>query len=111
VLTRMFSRWPSPTRKRTYVPAQSSSSARPRSTPPRRCKKLAQVLGALNCFSPSSAITIESDVDDIEMHKRKRKRPVLFVVVKETKERYEDDRAFKEIVASVCPAAGVRSGD
>ncbi|KIK39242.1 hypothetical protein CY34DRAFT_347456 [Suillus luteus UH-Slu-Lm8-n1] len=109
-LTRMFSRWSSPKRTRTYFPPQSSSSARPRSTPSRRCKKLARVLGALNCFSPSSAITIESDADDIEMHSRKRQRPVLFVVVKESKERYEDDRAFKEIVTSICPAAGVRGG-
>jgi hypothetical protein len=44
----------------------------------------------------------------MEMHRRE--RPVLLVIVKETKERYEDDRAFKEIVASVCPAAGVRCG-
>ncbi|KAG1765769.1 hypothetical protein EDD22DRAFT_968399 [Suillus occidentalis] len=110
VLTRIFSHWRSPTR--TYFSSRSSSSARHRSTPPpsRRSKKLVRVLGALNCISPSSAITIESEsnADDIEMHRIKRKRPVLFVIVKESKERYEDDRAFKEIVASVCPAAGVR---
>ncbi|KAG2755356.1 hypothetical protein P692DRAFT_20827022 [Suillus brevipes Sb2] len=103
VLTRMFWRWPSPTR--TYFPSQSSSSVRPRPTPPSRFTS--RVLRALNCFSTSSAF--ESDVDDIEMHRRK--RPVLLVIVKETKERNEDDRAFKEIVASVCPAAGVRGGD
>lgn len=102
VLTRMFSRWPSPAR--TYFPSQPSSSVRPRSTPISRFTS--RVLRALNCFSTSSAF--ESDVDDIEMHRRK--RPVLLVIVKETKERYEDDRAFKDIVASVCPAAGVRGG-
>ncbi|KAG2752915.1 hypothetical protein P692DRAFT_20829815 [Suillus brevipes Sb2] len=102
VLTRMFSRWPSPTS--TYSPSQSSLSVRPRPTPPSRSTSL--VLRALNCFSTSSAF--DSDVDDIEMHRRK--RPVLLVIVEETKERYEDDRAFKEIVASVCPAAGVRGG-
>ncbi|KIK40951.1 hypothetical protein CY34DRAFT_238038 [Suillus luteus UH-Slu-Lm8-n1] len=90
-LTRIFSRWPSPTR--TDFSSPSSSSMRPQSTPAWRSKRLAR---ALNCFSPSSAITIERDADDTEMHKRK--RPVLIVVVKETKERYEDDRAFKEIV-------------
>ncbi|KIK39662.1 hypothetical protein CY34DRAFT_108113 [Suillus luteus UH-Slu-Lm8-n1] len=102
VLTRIFSRWLSPIR--TYFPPQSSSSVRPRSTHPRRSNRLARVLRALNCFSTSSAF--ERDADDIEMQKRK--RPVLLVIVKETKERYEDDRAFKEIVTSVCPAAGVR---
>ncbi|KAG1765776.1 hypothetical protein EDD22DRAFT_950897 [Suillus occidentalis] len=106
VLTRIFSRWLSPTH--TYFPSQSSSSVRPRSTHPRRSKRLARVLRALNCFSTSSAF--ERDGDDIEMHRIKRKRPMLLVIVKETKERYEDDRAFKEIVTSVCPAAGVRGG-
>ncbi|KAG1758677.1 hypothetical protein EDD22DRAFT_184067 [Suillus occidentalis] len=102
VLTRMSSRWPSATS--TYFPSQSSLSVRPRSSPPSRSMSL--VLRALNSFSTSSAFG--SDVDDVEMHRRK--RPVLLVIVEETKERYEDDRAFKEIVASVCPTAGVRGG-
>lgn len=44
----------------------------------------------------------------MEMHRRE--RPALLVIVKETKERYEDDQAFKEIMGSVIPAAGVRGG-
>lgn len=42
------------------------------------------------------------------MGKHKKRNAVLLVIVKETRERYEDDRAFKEIVGSVLPAAGVR---
>ncbi|KAG2050247.1 hypothetical protein BDR06DRAFT_1011415 [Suillus hirtellus] len=100
VFKRMFSRSPPPTS--TYSPSpSSSSSASPRSTPPPRFKGL-----VLNCFSTSSAF--DSDVDDMEMHRRE--RPALLVIVKETKERYEDDQAFKEIVGSVIPAAGVRGG-
>lgn len=103
VLTWMFSRLPSPTS--THSPcSSSSSSALHRSTPPSRSKSL--VLQALNCFSTSSAF--DSDEDDMEMHRMD--RPVLLVIVKQTRERYEDDRAFKEIVGSVCPAAGVRGG-
>ncbi|KAG1770593.1 hypothetical protein EV702DRAFT_1049315 [Suillus placidus] len=101
VLTWMFSRSPSPTS--THSPSSSSSALR-QSTPPSRSKSL--VLQALNCFSTSSSF--DSDEDDMEMHRRE--RPVLLVIVKQMKEKYEDDRAFKEIVGSVCPAAGVRSG-
>jgi len=39
-----------------------------------------------------------------------KERPVLLVIVKETRERYEDDRVFKDIVGSVFPAAGMRGG-
>ncbi|KAG2037020.1 hypothetical protein BDR03DRAFT_982568 [Suillus americanus] len=103
VLTRMFSCSPSPTN--TYSPSPySSSSASPRFSPLSRSTSL--VLRALNCFSTSSAF--DSDADDTKIHRRK--RPVLLVIVKETRERYEDDRAFKEIVGSVFPAAGVRGG-
>ncbi|KAG2067870.1 hypothetical protein BDR04DRAFT_823280 [Suillus decipiens] len=93
VLRRIFSRLPPPTS--TYSPSPSAS---PRSTP----RLTSPVLRALNCFNTSSAF--DSDMDDIQIHKT---RPVL-VIVKETKERHEDDRAFKEIVGSVLPAAGVR---
>ncbi|KAG1794114.1 uncharacterized protein HD556DRAFT_440091 [Suillus plorans] len=100
VFKRMFSRSPSPTS--TYSPSpSSSSSASTRSTPPSRFKGL-----VLNCFSTSSSF--DSDIDDMEMHRRE--RPVLLAIVKETRERYEDDQAFKEIVGSVIPAAGVRDG-
>lgn len=103
VLTRMFSRSPSSTN--TYFPSPSSSpSASPRSTPLSRSTSL--VLRAFNCFSTSSAF--DSDVDDTKI--RRRERPMLLVIVKERRERYEDDRAFKEIVESVFPAAGVRGG-
>ncbi|KAG1840933.1 hypothetical protein DFJ58DRAFT_85535 [Suillus subalutaceus] len=103
VLTRMFSCSPSFTN--TYSPSlSSSSSVSPRSTPLERSTSL--VPRVLNCFSTSSAF--DSDADDIKIHRRE--RPVLLVVVKETRERYEDDRAFKEIVESVFPAGGVRGG-
>lgn len=102
VFTCMFSCSPSPTN--AYSPFPSSSSVSPRSTPLSRSTSL--VLRALNCFSTSSAF--DSDADDIKIHRRE--RPVLLVIVKETRERYEDDRAFKEIVGSTFPAAGVRGG-
>ncbi|KAG1719764.1 hypothetical protein EDB19DRAFT_1781574 [Suillus lakei] len=96
VLARMFSRSPSPT-IHTLSP-----SALPRSTPA-SCRT-SPVLQALNCFSTSS--TFDSDVGNMQVHERK--RPVLQVIVMQTRERYEDDMAFKEIVGSVLPAAGVR---
>ncbi|KAG1835917.1 hypothetical protein DFJ58DRAFT_820207 [Suillus subalutaceus] len=81
VLTRMFSRSPSPT---------STCSPSPFSLP------------------SATSSTFDSDADDTKIHRRE--RPVLLVIVKERRERYEDDRAFKEIVGSVFPAAGVRGG-
>ncbi|KAG1799531.1 hypothetical protein EV424DRAFT_1352321 [Suillus variegatus] len=68
-----------------------------------RPQMVSLVLQAFNCLSTSSAF--DSDVDDMKAH---RMRPVLLVIVKETREKYEDDRAFKEIVGTVFPAAGVR---
>ncbi|KAG2117624.1 hypothetical protein BD769DRAFT_1483576 [Suillus cothurnatus] len=103
MLTRMFSCSSSPTS--THSPCSSSSSSTsPISTPLLRSTSLA--LRALNCFSTSSAF--DSDVDDMEMHGKE--RPMLLVIVKETRERYEDDQAFKKIVGSVFPAAGMRGG-
>lgn len=91
-LPRMFSRSPSPTSS-----PSSSLSALPRSNPPSR--PTSPVLQALNCFSTSS--TFERDEDDV--HIIESPRPVLQVIVTQTRERYEDDRAFKEIVGSVYP--------
>ncbi|KAG1738277.1 hypothetical protein EDB19DRAFT_910117 [Suillus lakei] len=101
VLARIFSRSSSPTTTHPPSPS-SSSSALPRSTHPSRPTN--RVLQALNCFSTSS--TFDNDVDDMQVHERK--RPVFQVIVVQTRERYEDDMAFKEIVGSVLPAAGVR---
>lgn len=47
------------------------------------------------------------------MHFAESPRPVLQVIVTQTRDRYENDRAFKEIVGSVYPgpvAAAVGSG-
>ncbi|KAG2136481.1 uncharacterized protein EDB93DRAFT_779476 [Suillus bovinus] len=103
-LPRMFSRSPSP----SSSPC-SSLSALPRSNPPSR--PTSPVLQALNCFSTSS--TFERDEDDV--HIAESPRPILQVIVTQTRDRYENDRAFKEIVGSVYPgpvvaAAGVGSG-
>ncbi|KAG2350973.1 hypothetical protein BDR05DRAFT_985860 [Suillus weaverae] len=101
-LPRMFSRSPSPT-----ASPSSSLSALPRSNPPSR--PTSPVLQALNCFSTSS--TFERDDNDV--HIAESPRPILQVIVTQTRERYEDDRAFKEIVGSVYPgpvAAAVGSG-
>lgn len=95
ILRRMFSRLPPPTN--THLPSPPAS---PRSTP----RFTSLVLRALNCLNTSPAF----DSDKDEMGKHKKRNAVLLVIVKETRERYEDDRAFKEIVGSVLPAAGVR---
>lgn len=91
-LPRMFSRSPSP-----IASPSSSLSALPRSNPPSR--PTSPVLQALNCFNTSS--TFERDEDDV--HIAESPRPVLQVIVTQTRDRYEDDRAFKEIVGSVYP--------
>ncbi|KAG1726881.1 uncharacterized protein EDB91DRAFT_54691 [Suillus paluster] len=95
-LARVFSRSPPPSASNS---PSASIRALPRSNPPSR--PTSPVLQALNCFSTSS--TFECDVDDTHGE-----RPVLQVIVTQTRERYEDDRAFKEIVGSVYPgpAAG-----
>ncbi|KAG2355209.1 hypothetical protein BDR07DRAFT_1381660 [Suillus spraguei] len=95
VLRRIFSRLPPPTS--TYSPSPSA-------LPPIHPRFTSLVLRALNCFNTSSGF--DSDKDDKE--KRKKRRATLVVIVKETRERYENDRAFKEAVGSVLPAAGVR---
>lgn len=101
-LPRMFSRSPSPS-----ASPSSSLSALPRSNPPSR--PTSPVLQALNCFNTSSIF--ERDEDNV--HFAESPRPVLQVIVTQTRDRYENDRAFKEIVGSVYPgpvAAAVGSG-
>ncbi|KAG1830784.1 hypothetical protein EV424DRAFT_241169 [Suillus variegatus] len=99
-IPRIFSRSPSPT-----TSPSSSLSALPRSNPPSR--PTSPVLQVLNCFSTSS--TFERDEDDV--HIAESPRPTLQVIVTQTRERYENDRAFKEIVGSVYPRpAAVGSG-
>ncbi|KAG2118182.1 uncharacterized protein F5147DRAFT_833290 [Suillus discolor] len=99
-IPRIFSRSPSPTSS-----PSSSLSALPRSNPPSR--PTSPVLQVLNCFSTSS--TFERDEDDV--HIAESPRPILQVIVTQTRERYENDRAFKEIVGSVYPRpAAVGSG-
>lgn len=101
-LPRMFSRSPSPT-----ASPSSSLSVLPWSNPPSH--PTSPVLQALNCFSTSS--TFERDEDNV--HIAESPRPVLQVIVTQTRDRYEDDRAFKEIVGSVYPGpvtAAVGSG-
>ncbi|KAG0700218.1 hypothetical protein DFH29DRAFT_1070258 [Suillus ampliporus] len=96
-VARVFSRSPPPS---TSHSPSTSLCALPRSNPPSR--PTSPVLRALNCFSTSSAY--ESDVDDT--HERGEGGPVLQVIVTQTRERYEDDRAFKEIVGRVYPGPG-----
>ncbi|KAG2127234.1 hypothetical protein DEU56DRAFT_820905 [Suillus clintonianus] len=91
---------PSPTTTHSPAPSpyHSSSALLSRPTPPSR--PTSPVLQALNCFSTSSAFN--SDVDD-SMPMNRREIPVLQVIVTQTRERYEDDMAFKEIVGSIYP--------
>jgi len=43
------------------------------------------------------------------MHGENNTRPVLQVIVTQTREQYEDDMAFKQIVETVYPAAAGRA--
>lgn len=84
----MFSRPSSP-----MVPRPTSPLSRP-NTP---------VFQALNCFRPSA---FERDVDDIQTERAMvQAQPVLQVIVTQTREQYEQDRAFKEVVQEVYPEA------
>lgn len=61
------------------------------------------VFRALNCFRPS---TFEREVDDIQMEREMvATQPVLQVIVTQTREQYEQDLAFKEVVQEVYPEA------
>ncbi|KAI9568910.1 hypothetical protein HD554DRAFT_686834 [Boletus coccyginus] len=84
----MFSRPSSP-----MVPRPTSPLSRP-NTP---------VFQALNCFRPSA---FEREVDDIQTERGMvAAQPVLQVIVTQTREQYEQDLAFKEIVQQVYPEA------
>jgi hypothetical protein len=64
------------------------------------------VFQALNCFRPSA---FERDVDDIQTERAMvGSQPVLQVIVTQTREQYEQDLAFKEVVQEVYPEAGAR---
>ncbi|KAF8554839.1 hypothetical protein OG21DRAFT_1508484 [Imleria badia] len=61
------------------------------------------VFQALNCFRPSA---FERDVDDIQTERGMGvAQPVLQVIVTQTREQYEQDLAFKEVVQQVYPEA------
>ena len=61
------------------------------------------VFQALNCFRPSA---FEREVDDIQTERAMgTAQPVLQVIVTQTREQYEQDRAFKEVVQEVYPEA------
>lgn len=61
------------------------------------------VFQALNCFRPGG---FERDVGDAQTERRAlATQPVLQVIVTQTREQYEQDRAFKEVVQEVYPEA------
>lgn len=64
------------------------------------------VFQALNCFRPS---TFERDVDGIRTERGVGvTQPVLQVIVTQTREQYEQDLAFKDVVQEVYPEASRR---
>jgi len=64
------------------------------------------VFQALNCFRPSA---FEREVDDIQTERAMvAAQPVLQVIVTQTREQYEQDLAFKEVVQEVYPEASRR---
>ncbi|KAF8132058.1 hypothetical protein EV363DRAFT_1296199 [Boletus edulis] len=65
------------------------------------------VFQALNCFRPSA---FERDVDGIQTERAMgaASQPVLQVIVTQTREQYEQDLAFKEVVQEVYPEASRR---
>lgn len=61
------------------------------------------VFQALNCFRPSA---FEREVDDMQTERAMvAAQPVLQVIVTQTREQYEQDLAFKEVVQEVYPEA------
>jgi len=64
------------------------------------------VFQALNCFRPSA---FEREVDDIQTERAMvAAQPLLQVIVTQTREQYEQDLAFKEVVQEVYPEASRR---
>lgn len=64
------------------------------------------VFQALNCFRPSA---FEREVDGIQTERGMvATQPVLQVIVTQTREQYEQDLAFKEVVQEVYPEASRR---
>ncbi|KAH0829053.1 hypothetical protein J3R83DRAFT_2510 [Lanmaoa asiatica] len=64
------------------------------------------VFQALNCFRPSA---FEREVDDMQTERATAAtQPVLQVIVTQTREQYEQDLAFKEVVQEVYPEASRR---
>jgi len=59
------------------------------------------VLQALNCFRSSSCFESDLASDYVEQDTR----PALQVIVTQTREQFEEDIAFKQLVETVYPAA------
>ncbi|KIJ66063.1 hypothetical protein HYDPIDRAFT_27263 [Hydnomerulius pinastri MD-312] len=103
IITRTIIR-PSPQSpiKGLFSRPSSPISSRPGSS---LCRPTSPILQALNCFSTSA---FERDVDDVQAERANQmaRQPVLQVIVTQTREQYEQDMAFKELVQEVYPEAG-----
>ena len=83
----------------------------PRSAPcsraasPSPSRPTSPVLQALNCFRSSSCF--ESDLANGYVEQDT--RPALQVIVTQTREQFEEDIAFKQLVETVYPAAAAAS--
>lgn len=102
-------------RPTTHASSIRGMFARPSSPPASRpasplSRPNTPVFQALNCFRLHA---FERDVDDFQTERAVTRmggavQPVLQVIVTQTREQYEQDLAFKEVVQEVYPEAGRR---
>ena len=70
-------------------------------------RSLSPILNALNCLS-ASAFAPEFDEDKAKEPEKPARKPVLQVIVTQTREQYEHDMAFKEAVQEIYPESSGR---
>lgn len=70
-------------------------------------RSLSPILNALNCLS-ASAFAQEFDEDKVKEPEQPARKPVLQVIVTQTREQYEHDMAFKEAVQEIYPESSGR---
>ncbi|KAF9237871.1 hypothetical protein BU15DRAFT_48223 [Melanogaster broomeanus] len=85
-----------------FTRPSSPIASRPRSP---FSRPISPVLQALNCFSTTA---FEQDLDNIQIERAKQpaRQQVLQVIVTQTRQQYEQDMAFKELIQEVYPEAG-----
>ncbi|KIM63904.1 hypothetical protein SCLCIDRAFT_673024 [Scleroderma citrinum Foug A] len=105
VITRTIIR-PAPEFPITSLFTRSSSPTPSRPTSP-FLRPFSPILNALNCIS-ASAFAQELDEGKAKEPEQSARKPVLQVIVTQTREQYEHDMAFKEAVQEIYPESSGR---